>query len=77
LHPGVDDVVHVVELGGTHQEGGLGGGQCCGDGGDDRDDVANLYGLRAHCECVSIASMEDHKTRVNTNDYAFVTDIYT
>ena len=28
-------------------------------------------------ECLSMMSMEDRKSRVNTNDYAFVTDIYT
>ena len=42
-HPGVDDVVDVVELRGAHQEGGRGGTE----GGEDRL-VGDLDWLRAH-----------------------------
>jgi hypothetical protein len=66
-HPGVDDVVDVVELGGTHEEGG--GGRS--DVGEDRRG-GDLDWLRAHT-----VSMEERERRVNANDYAFVTDIYT
>jgi hypothetical protein len=67
-HPWIDNVVDVVELGGTHEEGGRGG---C-DVGENRRG-GDLDGLRAHVECVSMMSMEDRKSRVNTNDYAWWT----
>jgi len=66
-HPGVDDVVDVVELGGTHEESGRGG---C-DAGENRRG-SDLDWLRAHG-----SRMDERERRVNANDYAFVTDIYT
>ena len=68
-HPGVDDVIDLVEPGGTHEEGRHSGADSCADRGNCEN---RLKRLGAHLECVSLRSMEDHKTRVNTNDYAFL-----
>ena len=61
-HPWVDDVVDVVELWRAHE--------VCGPRGCDLwNDSGEFDGLRAH-SCLTM-SMQDHKTRVNANDYAF------